>query len=331
MRILVIRLSSLGDIVLTQPVLAELRELFPDAEIRYVCKPRWAELVRLFGVNAQIVPYQKNLKWHLRMLGQRWDLVLDLHSKFASWLLRSIVHGRKAVYGKQRRIRLRIVRGDRSLAADHTVKMYHSALRKLFPDKFSEQNGFRYPRLYINGADFPQPDGQKAATGRQRVGLFLGAAHGTKIYPLDYWREFIRANRLRYDFFLLGDARDAAISSALIREFPEVKDLCAKLELTALVEFIAGCDAIISGDSGPMHLAAALGKPQLAIFGGTHPRLGFAPLNPQAKVLCADLDCQPCSLHGLDKCPRGHFDCMRSIKPEQLSAALDGMLSGQGR
>jgi len=74
-----------------------------------------------------------------------------------------------------------------------------------------------------------------------------------------------------------------------------------------------------------MHLAAALRKPQIAIFGGTHPRLGFAPLNDKAIVLTADLACQPCSLHGRNKCPKGTFECMKQITPEMVEKALENI------
>jgi len=65
-----------------------------------------------------------------------------------------------------------------------------------------------------------------------------------------------------------------------------------------------------------------LGKKQVAIFGSTHPRLGFAPLNDQAMVLCSNVSCQPCSLHGLAACPRKHFACMMSIEPEQVITSI---------
>jgi heptosyltransferase-2 len=86
---------------------------------------------------------------------------------------------------------------------------------------------------------------------------------------------------------------------------------------------IKQASVVVTNDSGPMHIAAALAKPQIALFGATTPQLGFAPLNEKAIVLCQNLPCQPCSLHGQETCPKRHFACMLSIKPEAIIAALN--------
>lgn len=101
------------------------------------------------------------------------------------------------------------------------------------------------------------------------------------------------------------------------------------LGLAELIRVIGACDLVLSNDSGPMHLAAALGKKQVALFGATHPRLGFSPMNDNAVVLCRDLDCQPCSLHGGHACPKGHFGCMTGIPAEKILGLIDQMLGDQ--
>jgi heptosyltransferase-2 len=85
---------------------------------------------------------------------------------------------------------------------------------------------------------------------------------------------------------------------------------------------------VVANDTGLLHLAAAAGRPVVALFGSTHPALGFAPAGEGHAVLCAGLDCQPCTLHGLDACPRGHHRCMRELAPAAVLEALEARLGG---
>jgi heptosyltransferase-2 len=327
MRILILRLSSLGDIVLTQPVVARLRELYTRAEINFACKPQYQEIPALFGSGINTIAYSKRADWHLALTRQRYDLVLDLHGKLSTWLVSMLVPSpRKAVYDKQRRRRLGIVRGNKDYGIGSTVSLYWSTLERLFPKERLDSHPIPHPRLYpelLPDSVRPVP---RKYPGRRLLGLFPGAAHATKMWPLEYWRELIGSLESEYEIRLYGNRSEQALEEPLLREFPTLTGLCGKLDIQHLVKELAGCDAVISGDSGPMHLAAAMQIPQVAIFGGTHPRLGFAPLNDKAVVLYRDLDCQPCSLHGKEYCPLRHFDCMRQITPEQVSQALSSIL-----
>ena len=124
-------------------------------------------------------------------------------------------------------------------------------------------------------------------------------------------------------FLLLGSPSEAYLGK-IISEALEHRctDLIGKFSFAELLFVMSKCHLIISNDSGPMHLAAALSLPQIAIFGSTHPRLGFAPQNPLAIIHCADLKCQPCTLHGRTGCPQKHFDCMRSIHPDSIIISI---------
>lgn len=327
MRILVIRLSSLGDIVLTQPIVRELRSMYPEAEIEILCKPGFAVLPQSFGLDVKVLEYAKTLAWHGRMLKRRYDLVLDLQAKFSSWLVRSLVHSPlKTVYNKQRRLRQSIVRGNPTVAIESTVRLYYSALEKAFPNRFTPETKVLAPHLVlpeigVNGTRLIKRD-----PGSQLIGVFVGAAHATKAYPPQQWIELLHLAPQGYRFVLLGSKADVELAAEIERECGGVENLCGKLGLAELIVVIGLCDAVISGDTGPMHVAAALAKPQVAIFGGTHPRLGFAPQNEKARVICADLDCQPCSLHGLERCPQGHLRCLRSIPPALILGELKKLI-----
>ncbi len=327
MRILVIRLSSIGDIILTQSVVADLRDLFPEAEIYFLCKPEYQALPELFGLDLKIIPYSRSFSWHIGLLKQSFDLVIDLHNKFSTWMIRHLVRShKKAVYHKQHKLRRRIVKGDHSISIESTVRLYYSALVNLFPNEFSLTSPIRYPVLH---SEFLPSDIEiipRIYPDRKLIALFPGAAHNTKIWQLENWGKLIENCYNKYEFRIYGNQSDYGLTRNLGADYNDIKNLCGQLNLKQLTAELNVCDVIISGDTGPMHLAAALNKPQIAIFGGTHPRLGFAPLNDKAIILSADLECQPCSLHGKKKCPKGTFECMKLITPEMVETKLKELL-----
>jgi len=319
MKILIIRLSSLGDIILTQPVCASLQSRFPGCEIHFVCKPEYVELPSLFELPVKVIPYRKSLGFHLGLLRESYDLVLDLHGKFASLLIMLFCRSRrKAVYSKQRGLRKAIVAGKTNQAIDSTVSLYFSALEKL-----GWQDIWANPR-FRNSAPKPSESDSQS----QQVACFPGATYFTKRWPVEYWIQLINSSP-QIRFTLLGGSSELDLCRDIATKCGDNCQVNAgNSGLTELYDQLHKYDLIISGDTGPMHLAAASGKAQIAIFGGTHPSLGFRPLNDRAVILSADLSCQPCSLHGLSECPQGHFNCMKSLKPDLVIETMSSILAG---
>jgi lipopolysaccharide heptosyltransferase II len=323
MKILIIRLSSLGDIILTQPVCALLLRAYPNAEIHYICKPAFAQLPEMFETPVKVIPYEKSIAFHHRLRQTKYDVVIDLHGKLASMLLSLVLKATiKLSYNKQRSTRKAIVRGNHKQSIDSTVQLYVSSLKKLGID-----TGWEYPRL----RELPSRTQESNATDKQisalPIAIFPGATHFTKRYPVKSWIEFVNLNP-QYHFALFGSKTDIDTCDYIVSGAnASCTSYAGKYNFNELLIELKQCRLVISGDTGPMHLAAAIKLPQIAIFGGTHPRLGFRPLNELARVLCAELPCQPCSLHGEKQCPLGHFDCMKLISPAMLSTTLRETLS----
>lgn len=317
MKILIIRLSSLGDIVLTQSVCAWLRKRYPLAEIDFLAKSQYLELVSLMGCELKPIPYEKTLAAHLALKAKHYDLVLDLHNKAASWLIRLAAAGKKTlVYDKQRAKRKRIVAGDRSLGISSTLHLYRSALLKLSKDVQLEAPALQVPDIAV-----PLP----MHPAHKNIMLFPGAAHYTKRYPLNSYKAVLQKSPAHYFYWLAGSAAERELCAELHLSLKERScNVAGELSFGQILKAIEASAWVISSDSGPMHLAASLAKPQIAIFGATHPRLGFAPQNPHAKILINNLDCQPCSLHGGKSCPLGHFECMLGLSPDRILALLQG-------
>jgi len=153
------------------------------------------------------------------------------------------------------------------------------------------------------------------------IGVFPGAKHNTKMYPIERIINFIIdvPDHWKCSFVFLGDWTDKEFTNK-IRLLSDIKfyDLVGALDVQQLVGAVSMLDVVVSNDSGPMHIAAALGKPQIVIYGATHTRLGFRPLNDKAEILHANISCQPCSLHGSKECKRGTFKCMRDISSDEV-------------
>ncbi|MDY0151090.1 MAG: glycosyltransferase family 9 protein [Candidatus Cloacimonas sp.] len=320
MKILVIRLSSLGDIILTQPICAILQRVYPHADIHYICKPGYTELLQMFDPPVTPIAYSQSLAFHKAMRKEKYDIVIDLHGKLASILLRLIVKAKKRVgYNKKRSTRIAIVKGDKLLSIDSTISLYANSLKKLGIEPL-----WQYPKLQS------RVERHAVATDsirQAKIAIFPGATHFTKRYPTQSWIKLMQLLPL-YSFSLFGSADDQNNCSVIAAQNPaNCKNLAGKFEFGSLLDALQDYDLIISGDTGPMHLAATLFKSQIAIFGGTHPRLGFRPLNDSATILCAELPCQPCSLHGLKQCPLDHFKCMKSIEPGKVAALIQELLA----
>lgn len=324
-KILVIRLSSLGDVVLTQSAVQALKREFPDAQIHYLTKKVFAPIVEMFNCVDEIHYWENKYTLLNNLRKIKFDMAIDLHSKFNTFIIKKIINAKQTVtYNKKHLLRRQIVKEKTNKAISSTVGLYFTALKKIgletevFAPKLFPAKGIKMPEM------FP------ASKPAKYIGLFPGALHKTKQYPVKQLAEFIDSvpSEWNYRFLIFGSKTEIDLADELNSlTDSETIDLSGKLNLQQLVFAINEMDAVITNDSGPMHIAAALEKPQIAIFGATHPKLGFAPMNKKAILLSANLQCQPCSLHGSEKCPKEHFNCMRSISAEQILNSLKTLIS----
>ncbi len=324
-KILIIRLSSLGDIVLTQSAVQVLRNEFPDVQIHYLTKKMFAPIVEMFNCVDEI-HYWENKYTLLKNLRKiKFDLTIDLHAKFNTFTIKSFICAKQTItYNKKHMLRRQIVKKRTSRTISSTVELYFTALKKI-----GIESEISVPKLFL-AKDIVMPIMLPENKQAKYIGLFPGALHKTKQYPINQLAKFIDSVPTEWNckFLIFGSKAESNLANEL-SSFTEtdIIDLCGKLDLQQLVFAINKMDVIITNDSGPMHIAAALEKPQIAIFGATHPKLGFAPMNKKAIFLSSNLLCQPCSLHGSENCPKKHFNCMKLISSEQILNSLKTLIS----
>jgi lipopolysaccharide heptosyltransferase II len=333
-RVLVIRLSSLGDILLTTPVLRLLRDHLPQAQIEVLVKPAYQELLRAHPCVDRLILFDdRQTLWQtLRTLRRtRYDVVFDLHRTLRSRLLYwGLAARRKLAYGKRTIRRALLVRlGWNTLRAMTPVpELYAAPLRRLGitqPLPRMEMHldpGCRETIQAYLTRELP------VACGRPLLALAPGAHWQTKRWPVERFAVVAQelANTHGAAVVILGGEEDVSLARELCRRLSApVCDSSGKLSLMQTAALLQQCRLLLSNDSGLMHMAAALNVPVVAIFGPTVQEFGFYPFRAQAQVVSTALACRPCSTKGSARCPQEHHGCMQQVTSSQVLSVVQSM------
>jgi ADP-heptose:LPS heptosyltransferase len=338
-KILIIRFSSIGDIVLTTPVIRCLKEqLTGGVNIHYLTKEQFAPLLGYNPNITKIHVIKQNIREVIHELRkEKFDHIIDLHRNFRSvgiWmnLLTSYSTFRKLNFKKWILVRFKI-----NLLPDiHIVDRYFRAVASL-----GVKNDGKALDYYIPEKDYSYNALIPESCRKGFVAFVIGARHQTKCLPEDMIAAVCK--QLFKPVVLIGGPEDRA-KGERIREMVEegvswgidkdggqhVINACGKYTLNQSACIINNAEKIISNDTGMMHIAAALGKPILSIWGNTVPAFGMYPYFPVDKgdnskiVEVNGLSCRPCSKLGYATCPLGHFKCMRMIPVDQIADWANG-------
>lgn len=336
MKVLLIRFSSLGDVVLATAAVEALRQEVPAAQLHVLTKPEFRSVFEGHpGVTGLLAwdPAQglAALARELRQHGYAW--IVDLHANLRTRLLRVLVPGpRWSVYAKgalRRRLAVWLHRPELLAGEPHVVDRYLAALAPL-----GAAGAGAKPRLYLTDAERRHAEELLRAGGWDGQAPLLGMAPGarwaTKAWPPDQWVELLRgvADAGYAVPVLLGGAAETALCRDLLhRAAVHGVGLAGRTTLRETAAVLERCRVLVTNDSAPLHLAGAVGTRVLALFGPTVRGFGFGPLGEGDAVLEAALACRPCSLHGGGHCPQGHHRCLRDLSPEAVTGELVGMLS----
>lgn len=338
-RILIIRLSSLGDVILTTPVIAALKAKFPHSELFFLTKARYGDLLRNDPRISSLVEFDpagkdRGLSGFMSLISELrshdFDLLVDLHSNLRSFLVRHLVKSRiKLKYNKRWLSRFLMVHFKfLKTRPVSTVNSYLEVLKQLNVN--TTENRIL---VFLNPEDVDFSDHflleQQVKKDDIVVGVHPGAKWETKKWDGGKFARVCQGlvDKLGCTIMLLGDAGEAKLVEEVGKDIPAERLVKAVgLPLRKVMSLIKRCDCFITNDSGPMHIASALGVPVVAIFGPTHPKLGFAPVGSRNVVLCADVKCSPCSLHGEKRCSKKSRFCMDLIEPDMVIEAVERLL-----
>lgn len=322
-KILIIRLSSLGDILLTTPFIRAIKTQFPHIKIDMLIREEYAEVIKLNPYIEKKLLFKKDEKSNIALIEQlrnnNYQLVIDLQNNLRSKKIVSSLKINSVKFDK------------RSFDKFLLVNFKINKLREAPPIPVRYSNTIQNFKLDEKGLDlFTDKSANAKLIGKNNlIGFCPGARHFTKRWPKEYFIEL--GNNLTqngYRIVLFGGKIDSEICAELVDKISGAINLSNDDDLLQTAADMKLCKAVVCNDSGLMHTASATGTKVIAIFGSTVKEFGFAPYNCSNLILENNsLTCRPCSHIGRSACPKKHFDCMKDIKPEFIFEKLKSFLT----
>jgi heptosyltransferase-2 len=335
--------AFLGDAVLTLPLIQTVARQYPGAKLHYVVRrhvgPAFMgqpEIMRVweFDKRGEHKGLFGAVSFGRRLAQHKPDLVISAHLSLRSGIaVRAMGAKRRIGYAESAMSRLFYTdRVSRRFDEMDEIERLLLLADPLGIEKKITTPSYEPPKVARETAlEFFEHK-----VTRPVLGVHPGSTWPTKKWPAENFGEIIgRAARAGYSVLVFSGQKetfDAAAAITAAGDLPpgRVHNLGGRLTLEELAAYLGMLDCYLTNDSGPMHLAWIQGTPVDAVFGPTVEKLGFFPRGEASTVHQAELPCRPCSLHGPEKCPEGHHDCMNKITPDQVWASVKSKLEASG-
>lgn len=326
MKVLIIRFSSIGDVVLTTPVIRCLKEQIPGIEIHYLTKSAYGQLLTANSYLSKIHTFNTQLSEVLpRLRKEKFDYLIDLHRNLRSLKVRALLGKAAYTFPKLNFRKFLLVHFKIDwLPRLHIVDRYMKAVRS-----FSVNNDGKGLDFPIASEDEVDVEKWESPFNNGYIAWVIGARHFTKQFPEHKVKEI--TNNLNEPVVLLGGPEDRPMGERIEADMPHVKNLCGQISIGQSASVVKQAKRVVTNDTGLMHIAAALNKPVISLWGNTIPEFGMTPYYGDDEAKTEELSsimevkglyCRPCSKIGFNKCPEGHFRCMRQISNETLEEAI---------
>jgi ADP-heptose:LPS heptosyltransferase len=307
-KILLIRFSSIGDIVLCSPVIRCTKTKYPNAEIHFITKKDYAGILEHNPHISKCISIDKDINATIPSLKkENYDIIIDLHKNLRSLRLRSRLRAKPYTF-KKLNIKKWLFTNFKInlLPKKHIVDRYFEGIKPL---------GIKNDNMGLDY--FISNDTKNPIIQKKYIAFAIGAKFITKIMPPEILTNIIK--EIDYEIILLGGKTDVNNAKEIIKLNPnkEIINYCGRLSLDESAAVIKNALAVVSNDTGLMHIASAFSKRIVSVWGNTVPDFGMYPYMPTLKINenwmiseVKNLKCRPCSKIGYDKCPKKHFDCM---------------------
>jgi ADP-heptose:LPS heptosyltransferase len=315
LKILIIRLSSIGDIILTTPVLEAIKSRFPDSVIDFLVMDQFKEAISGTPWINNLILFEKEkyisvidlVRFSKKLNKNNYDIVIDLHAKIRSIVIASklkakVLRYKKRAWWKSFLVPLRLIKYH---VDDTIVRNYFMPLKEIGVHYSGEKLKF-----YFSKNDLIKVSGFK-----DFIVIAPGAANHTKQWPKEYFAEL--GKMLSEKIILIGGKSEYDTFEDIRRIIGgRCENLAGKLSIKESGALISKSKYIVTNDSGPFHIARGVSKKAFVIFGPTDP--GMFEYDADSILLYDEANCSPCSLHGDKKCPKKHFSCMMALTPERV-------------
>lgn len=316
-KFLIIRFSSIGDIVLTSPVVRCLKTQYPGAEVHFLTKKRNADLLQANPYIDKIQLYDGSISNLISDLkAEKYDYIIDLHNNLRSLAVKFSLNAQSYSFNKLNFRKLLFTRfGINTMPDKHIVDRAMETLRS-----FNIENDGK-------GLDYFIPDGDEFLQDELPenfrsgyIALVLAGTYTTKKMPVAKYRNLISGSNV--PFVLLGGKSERILASEILDwNTGNVVDFTGQLRINQSASLVKKARLVISNDTGLMHIAAAFRKKILSVWGNTSPEFGMYPYLPgkgSEMIEVKGLGCRPCSKLGYRKCPKKHFRCMNDIQEDKI-------------
>lgn len=326
-KVLVIRFSSIGDIILTSPVIRCLKEQLEDVEVHVLTKKQYASLYAPNPHITEVHEWGEDNKAILENLKQLdFDYVVDLHRNIRTQKIKSALKKKSYSFPKLNVQKWLYVNFKYNKMPDvHIVDRYFEAVKELGVKNDCEGlDFFMEQEKEVDVRNF-SPDGKY-------ISMAIGAQFATKKLPVSKMVEILR--NIDLPVVIIGGKEDIKQGEEICKALPEKKILnaCGEYSIQGSASIIRQSRLLVTHDTGMMHVAAAYDLPIVSIWGNTVPEFGMYPYRPKNKNSYTihevkTLDCRPCSKIGYQKCPKKHFKCMMDQDVGQIVSSIHNFLS----
>lgn len=335
-RVLLMRLSAMGDVAMTVPVVASFAKAYPDINITMLSTPRFQPLFANIP-NLNFVGVEKNGRhkgirglWRLSkeiVADGRFDQMIDLHDVLRSKMLRTIMRLRGVdvtVVDKGRAEKKALLNGRNKTPLKQMVQRYYETFEKAGYKFELGYDGFDSNTV----ADFS--DVLNLTSCVSNIGIAPFAQHEGKIYPLDKMEQVVKTlSERNIGIYLFGGGKkEEDVFNSWVERYPNVTSLAGKYKLQEEMALMKRMNLMLTMDSANMHLASLCGVKVVSIWGATHPYMGFYGYGQDPEdAIVANLDCQPCSAYGNKPCRFGDLRCMTQIMPDSVCRKILDILN----
>lgn len=311
MKLLVVRFSSIGDVVLTTPVVRCLKQQVKDAEIHFITKKSFQPVLDQNPYIDRIITIEKSVDEVVdKLKAEKYDHVIDLHNNIRTLRLKRALKVKSSAFPKKNFSKLLLTTFKiNRMPKVHVVDRYFEAVQHL-----GVVNDRKPGDFFLADSDLVSLE-SVALTSKGFIGVAMGAQYATKQLPVSLMANILKG--IEKPVVLLGGAMDSERAAELIQQLPgqRVLDLCGKLTLRQSAFMTKHCAKLLTGDTGLMHIASCFETPIISVWGNTVPDFGMYTYAPQNQSLYTiheveGLSCRPCSKIGYKACPKKHFKCM---------------------
>ena len=328
-KFLIIRFSSIGDIVLTTPVVRCLRKKFPDAVFHFLTKRAFKGILSHNPYIDKVLTLGDSFELMLHELKtEEYDYLIDLHHNLRSMRVKKSLNGVKSFSFNK----LNVEKFVYTNLKWNTLPKKHIVDRNLETlSYFGVENDGLGLDYFIPETSVVKNEDIPTSHLHGYIAIVIGAALATKQLPAHKLKELCAA--LEYPVILLGGKEDREAGSDIAAaDDIKIYNACGKFSLDESADLLLRSKLVVSNDTGLMHIAAALQKPIISVWGNTVPAFGMYPYYGERSALHFDiievnhLWCRPCSKIGYKKCPKGHFKCMELIAVNKIVKIINERL-----